>query len=93
MKPTSAISKQPLIGLNATIIDSSHYGYIGITGTIIDETRNSLIIQSKGKRKTIIKKVAIFHFNMLDGTILEIDGKKILGRPEERIKKHIRRRW
>ena len=93
MKVTPAIVQQELIGLDAKVVRSSHPGYVGIAGRVLDETRNTIIILHENKKKIIIKSTAVFHFTMPDGTIVEIDGKTIIGRPEDRIKKRIRRRW
>ena len=93
MKATPAILQQELIGLNAKVVRSSHPGYMGIEGRVLDETRNTILILHKNKKKIIIKKTSVFNFTMPDGTIVEIDGKAIIGRPEDRIKKRVRRRW
>jgi len=93
MKATPAILQQELIGLNAKVVRSSHPSYMGIEGKVLDETRNTILILHKNKKKIIIKNTSVFDFTMPDGTILEIDGKAIIGRPEDRIKKRVRRRW
>lgn len=93
MKVTPAIVQQELIGLDAKVVRSSHPGYVGIAGRVLDETRNTIIILHENKKKIIIKSTAVFHFTLPDGTIVEIDGKAIVGRPEDRIKKRIRRLW
>jgi ribonuclease P protein subunit POP4 len=93
MKVTPAILQQEFIGLNARIVRSSHPSYVGIAGKVVDETRNTVSILHKDKKKIIIKNTAVFHFTFSDGTILEIDGKAIVGRPEDRIKKRVRRLW
>ena len=93
MKITPAIVKQELIGLNAKVVRSSHPGYVGIAGKVVDETRNTILILHKNKKKIVIKNTAVFNFTMPDGTIVEIDGKAIIGRPEARIKKRVKRRW
>ena len=66
---------------------------MGIVGKVVDETRNTLTILHEEKEKTIIKDVAVFHFTLPHGTVVEIDGKSIVGRPENRVKKKIKRRW
>jgi ribonuclease P protein subunit POP4 len=48
---------------------------------------------TKGKRKSIEKESALFHFKFDGGTTVEIDGKLLVGRPEDRLKKSIRRLW
>ena len=93
MKIAPAILQHELIGLNARVVESSHPNYVGIVGRVIDETRNTLVIQHENKRKIVAKSVVVFHFTLPDGTVIEIDGKAIVGRPENRIKKRIRRRW
>ena len=90
---TPAIIHSEFIGVEASIAKSRHPGYLNIFGTIIDETRNTFKILHNGKRKTVIKHSAIFNFNFSDGSIVEIDGKLLVGRPEDRMKKRIRRRW
>jgi len=93
MRVTSAILQHEFIGLNAKIVRSSHPDYVGITGGVVDETRNTLVIRHKNKNKIIVKNTAVFHFVLQDGTIIEIDGNAIVGRPEDRLKKRPRRRW
>jgi ribonuclease P protein subunit POP4 len=41
----------------------------------------------------IVKDSSIFHFKFSDGTVVEIDGKLLVGRPEDRLKKHVKRLW
>jgi len=93
MRVTPAIVQHELIGLKARIVKSTNPSHIGMTGKVIDETRNTLVIRHGGTEKTITKNVAVFHFTMPDGTIIEINGNTILGRPEDRLKKRLRRRW
>ena len=93
MKVTPAVLQQCFIGLDTEVIKSSNPEYMGIEGKVIDETRNTLVISYGQKEKTIIKDVAVFHFTLPDGTVVEIDGKSIVGRPENRVKKKVKRRW
>lgn len=93
MKIAPAILQHEFIGLNAKVVKGSHPDYVGVAGRVIDETRNTLIIQHENRRKVVAKSVVVFHFTFPDGTVIEIDGKAIVGRPENRIKKRIKRRW
>ncbi|UCE96201.1 MAG: ribonuclease P protein component 1 [Candidatus Bathyarchaeota archaeon] len=93
MKATPAITKHEFIGLEAKVVKSSNPSCIGINGTIIDETRNTFIIQHDEKNKIIAKDQTVFHFTFPDATVVEIDGKILLGRPETRLKKRVRRIW
>jgi ribonuclease P protein subunit POP4 len=93
LKVTPVIIQHEFIGLKAKVVKSSNPSYIGISGTILDETRNTFVILQDGKRKTVIKDQAVFQFTFPDATIVEIDGRVLVGRPEERLKKRIRRLW
>ncbi len=93
MRITPNLLRQEFVGLDAKVVKSSNSSQTNISGKIIKETRNTLVILHKDTEKTVIKDVAVFHFIMPDGTVVEIDGKAIVGRPENRLKKRIRRRW
>jgi ribonuclease P protein subunit POP4 len=64
---------------------------IGIKGKVIDETMKTLIIKGMGTHK-IAKQTAIFKF-LLDGYTVKVEGKTLIGRPEDRVKKTIKRKW
>ena len=93
MKVTPDIIRYEFIGTEAKVVKSRHAGYVGISGEVIDETRNSFTIFHQGKGKNIIKNSAVFNFKFSDGTVVEIDGKLLVGRPENRLKKGIKRLW
>lgn len=93
MNVTPAIVQLELIGLKACVVKSKQPNYKGIRGIVIDETRNSLVIRHKNESKVILKNICVFHFTLPDGKVVEIDGNAILGRPEDRLRKHFRRRW
>ena len=110
-----------LIGLELKVVDSSNPSLIGLSGTVIDETKKTLLIEVKSevqneipaginddegsenlssnqgnfnfiyKEKLIQKDVSVFQFKVPDGTIVEIDGKILLNRPEDRIKRRYKK--
>jgi len=59
-------------------------------GTVIDETKHTLRVKNKNQSKIYIKNQYIFRSwaDQPDGTrkMIEFDGNKIEGRPENRIK-------
>lgn len=71
------IERQELIGRNAELL----YNGEVLSGTIVDETKNMLLLRTEGRIIKIIKKSAQIK---IDGKI--IDREKISKRPEERIK-------
>ena len=93
MRITPAIIQHEFIGLETKLAKSFNPSYLGIVGTVIDETRNTFVISQNNKRKTVVKDLAVFHFTLPDATIVEINGKVLVGRPEERLKKRTRRLW
>lgn len=93
MKVTTDVIRGEFIGTEAEIAQSRHADYVGLSGEVIDETKSTLRIKQTGRTKNIIKEAAVFHFKFNDGTIVEIDGKLLVGRPEDRLKKNIKRYW
>ncbi len=79
---TKNFLRREFIGLPVRVIEATDKSLIGLEGEIIDETKNMLIIESKGKVKKIAKDIAKFEIN---GKV--VDGKKIKYRPEDRIRK------
>jgi ribonuclease P protein subunit POP4 len=79
------IAKRELIGLRAKIVDSKNKANIGIAGKIIDETKNTIIIESGKKQKRLFKtNITIDVY--ADKKTIRINGKLLSGRPKERVK-------
>jgi len=93
MKITPDIIRYEFIGTEAKVAKSKNRDCNGLSGRIIDETRNTFTVLHEGKKKMILKDSAVFHFKFSDGTIVEIDGKLLMARPEDRLKKQVRRLW
>jgi ribonuclease P protein subunit POP4 len=93
MKITPDIIRHEFIGTQAQVAKSLHEGYIGLTGKVIGETRNTFTLLDEGKAKNIVKEFSVFNFTFNDGTVVDIDGKLLVGRPEDRLKKTIKRLW
>ena len=93
MKVTPDIVRSEFIGTEAEISESPHGGYLGLSGQVIDETKNTITLLHADKAKRIVKDVAVFRFKYSDGTIVQIDGKLLIGRSEDRLKKTVKRLW
>ncbi len=78
-----------LIGLKAKIVRSSHPGFVGIEGYVIDETKNTLIIL--GEKVWIVPKKEVEIEFEIDHKKILIKGKELIGRPEMRLKKRWKR--
>jgi ribonuclease P protein subunit POP4 len=78
--------KQEFIGLEAEVIASTHHGYRSLRGRIVNETKNTIVIEHEGKAKTVPKTGNEFLFTYGDEKIA-VRGSEIRHRPEDRIKK------
>jgi len=92
--PVSAdnVARHELIGLEARISGASNQNQKKIKGLIIAETRNTLTLSQGKNEKTVAKGEASFIFN-LAGTLVEVEGKTLIGRPEDRVKKKSKKDW
>jgi ribonuclease P protein subunit POP4 len=86
------ILRHELISLSVKVKHSTDSTQKGLKGRVIDETYNTLKIETKeGKEKIIPKKNSIFIFTLPNGTKIQVDGNLLVGRPEDRIKKKFKR--
>jgi len=73
--------------LEVRVHDARCRSYIGMEGTVVDETARLLMIQDRaGKVKKILKNHVKFLFTLPDGSRILVLGKSILGRPWDRLK-------
>lgn len=77
--------KSELIGLDIKVIESENRFNRGIKGKIIDETKNMFMVKTEKGRKSIIKDQCVFEFKLKEKNI-QVNGKSLTIRPEERIK-------
>ena len=77
-----------LIGLHARVEKSLSLPYEGISGMVVDETKNTLVLLGKGiVERTVPKKGSVFVFTLPDKSKARLDGKGIAFRPYDRPKK------
>lgn len=80
------LPRHDLIGLDVKIVSSSNKSLVGLTGRIVNETRNTLEIEGDKKVRKIMKSQVVLEVK-LDNHTYHVDGKLLVGRPEDRIKK------
>ncbi len=81
-----------LIGLRVKILEYPDPSIAGLEGMVIDETEKTLLIEKPGNGRVRIFKVhGVFEFMLPSGEKVIIRGARILARPEERLKKILRR--
>lgn len=78
-----------LIGLYAEVLKSSDPSQVGIRGNVIDETKNTLLIETQDGAKRVVKKVSTFKFKY-GRKVFVVDGKEIDFRAYERTEKGLK---
>ncbi len=85
------VIRHELIGLRVRVADSSNPRQIGIEGTIVDETKNMLVIMTREGQKRIQKRYATFDLRLPDDTRVRVDGSILVMQPEKRTGMRIRK--
>ena len=78
--------RHELIGLSVEVADSSDQNLVGKKGTVVDETQNTVAIEEDGEVKSLQKSAVVLRVTLPDGEEVQIDGKNLVARPEDRIK-------
>jgi RNase P/RNase MRP subunit p29 len=78
-----------LIGLKVKVRKSKDPNREGTTGTVLSETKNTLLVETNGGRKAVPKSGSEFLFSVGNKSFI-VEGREILFRPHERIKKGIK---
>ena len=73
-----------IIGLTCTVDNSTNKELVGITGKIINESKNMLILDTKFGEKLIPKKICTFKISNHNDTTT-ISGTKLYNRSHERL--------
>ncbi len=80
----SNLKQTPLIGKDIEVISVTGGTYQGLSGTVIEDRMNVVIIEVDGQKKMVPKKVCTFAI-WKDGQLMgEIRGSELVGRPEKR---------
>lgn len=80
------ITRSELIGKDVEVVKAKNKNSDNMKGRIIDETRNMIMIQTESGIKKVIKDQANFRIRS-EENLVEIEGKKLVNRPEDRLKK------
>lgn len=93
MKVTPDILRYEFIGAKGLVAASPNRNLMGVGGLVVAETRNTFALRNMGITRSVVKEAATFDFTFNDGTVVEIDGKLLVGRSEDRLKKSVKRLW
>lgn len=83
--------KHELIGLEVEIADSTNKFQVGLKGLVVDETKNTLAIETEKGMKKIQKKGSTLIFKISSEKKVKVNGNKIAVRPEDRLKLKVKK--
>ncbi|MHA1925760.1 MAG: ribonuclease P protein component 1 [Candidatus Thorarchaeota archaeon] len=94
MKITPAnLTRHELIGLETHVVRSSDPGHVCKKGLIVDESKEMIHISTETGKIMVPKMISVFDFKLPQGIVVRVEGHKLMGTPENRIKKRQSRRW
>lgn len=76
-----------LIGLETEVVESDDPSLKDKKGVIMNETRNTLVLGEGGELKTLPKEGISLLFTLPNGEEVKVKGRKLVARPEDRVKK------
>ena len=77
----------PWLSRNLTVVDSLDPTLVGLTGTVLEETRRTIRVLTNSGRVRLAKTVITFRID--SGELIE--GSAVTQRPEDRINRRYRR--
>ena len=76
-----------LVGLRIRILEHPDNKLVGLSGIVVLETRNTFVIRGVDGKLRRVLKVGYFEFELPNGRSVILEGSKVTGRLEERIKR------
>lgn len=86
------VLRHELIGLDVLVSGAANPKQKGLSGRIVDETRNMLVIETPQGTKRIAKMHSLFRVSLPGSELVEIDGSVLVLAPEKRINLHEKKR-
>ena len=87
------ILRHELVGLSTHIVESRDPHLLCKQGLILGESREMIHLDTKRGKMSAPKGVCVFDITLPNGSVIRVDGKMLIGRPEDRVKKHSNRSW
>ena len=88
------LARHELIGLDVLVETSSEPGIVGLRALVVDETRNTFLLETERKVLRIPKKNVNLIFLLSNGQRVRVTGSILTSQPENRISKRMQRtRW
>jgi ribonuclease P protein subunit POP4 len=87
MRTRNNLIYHTFIALAVEVVKSADRKLAGVRGRVVDETKNTLTLETGKKEMKVQKVSSVFRFTLEDGGKMDVEGKSIAFRPEERAKK------
>jgi ribonuclease P protein subunit POP4 len=84
------VCRHELTGLAVKVESSTNSFQNNISGRIVDETKNMLVIHTGTGLKKVQKIGAVFQIHLPDDTLVRVDGSVLASQPEKRISMRIK---
>ncbi len=85
--------RHELIGLEAKVAENQDKRCGVVSGMIVDEKKNMILMMSGDKRAWLTKDKITLDISIPSGEIVRVEGRMISGRPEDRIRKKLPGKW
>ncbi|WP_136688389.1 ribonuclease P protein component 1 [Halorhabdus amylolytica] len=102
-RTAAQLPRHELIGLAVRVSDATDPDLVGIEGTVLDETTNTLVIGVGGRTWQVPKAVATFEFELPDSeaddpdasgsAVVTVEGKRLVARPARRTERRGDSTW
>ncbi len=94
MLASENLARQELIGLWVIVDGSTNPCLKGLSGKVVDETRNTFLLETERGERRIPKSNTSLIFILPDGRRVKVAGSILISQPENRINKRMQRmRW
>ncbi|MHA1959727.1 MAG: ribonuclease P protein component 1 [Candidatus Thorarchaeota archaeon] len=85
------LTRHEFMGLSAHVVASTDPSLVCRRGVIVDESKEMIHLNTARGPVRAAKQTCVFDMTLPDGTVVRVDGHNLRGRPEERLKKRLRR--
>lgn len=90
MTLTNVVSHE-LIGMTVHIVEARDPSLVCREGTIVDESKETIQLATMDREIIVPKRTCVFELRLPSGELVHVDGHLLTGRPEDRLRKSLRR--
>ena len=85
--------RHELVGLDVAVTSATNSDLVGIEGTVVTETTQTLGIESDGRVRHVPKDSATFEWSLPSGEVVTTDGEELAARPARRTEQTGDSKW